>query len=223
MGAILENLIRAIPWADFWEPVTTRQKCIKWTVILLVLSLGISIFLFKLDDIQAHEYACEHPVIVEGEQKVVEEHYGLTGGSYFEIFVSYSYDGVDYEDVYYRSSKNPSTRWDGGKSITIAVAPNDPGMPIRLMFNEDPVILAAVLWSLGFAALIYGIALEFPRFRNWRVSCANRPAFLSRPYGKPVKYTANPDYPKDFVFFFVPIAFISAIILGFLFPYSFSP
>ena len=219
--ALILSWIRRIPWADFWEPVTIKQKCIKWTIILLVLSLGISIFLLKLDDIQTYEYACEHPILVEAERKVVEEHYGLTGGSYFEIFVSYNYDGVDYKDVYYRNSKNPGIRWDGVETITIVVAPNDPGMPIRLMFNEDPVILAAVVWSLGLAALIYGIALEFPKFRNWRVSCANRPTFLSRPYGKPVKYTENPDYPKDFAFYFVPIIIASSIILSLIFPYTF--
>ena len=215
-------MIRNIPWEDFWEPEANAQKCIKWTVIFLVLSLGFSIFLFKLDDIQTYEYACENPIIVEAERNVVENHYWLTGGPYYEIYVSYSYDSVTYEDVFYRTSKNPGIRWDGVESIAVAVAPNDPSMPIRNMFNETPVIFAVILWALGLSMLIYGIALEFGSFREWRVRQANRPGFLSRPYGKPIKYTANPDYSKDYAFIFIPIAFINAIILTLIFPYTFS-
>ena len=220
--ALIQNWIHIIPWTDFWEPVTTKQKCIKWTVILLILSLGISIFLFKLDDIQAYEYACENPIIVEAERNVVEHHYGLTGGAYYEIYATYSYGGVVYEDVFYRTSKNPGIQWDGVETITIAVAPNNPGMPIRLMFRETPVICAVVLWTLGLSMLIYGTALEFPKFRNWRVACANRPGYFSRPYGKPTKNTDHPDYLKDAVFIWLPILFILAIILGFIFPNTFT-
>ena len=211
-----EALIRMIPSEDFWEPHTTKQRFIKWGIIVFLLLLSIFIFLINLDGLMAYEYACEHPIIVEAERKVVYIH-----DTYNDIFLSYTYDGVKYDDIYYTTSKNPGTRWDGVKTLTVAVAPNDPGMPIRNMFDAAPVVFAFVLWSLGLAMLIYGIGVEFPSFRKWRVKQANRPGFWDRPYGKPIKYTANPDYWKDFTFILVLIAFITFLILTRIFPYTF--
>lgn len=206
-----------IPWGDFWEPNTTKQKCIKWGTIILILLLGISIFFLNLDDIQTYEYARKNPIIVEAERKVV-----YAGSYYYDIYLSYTYDGVNYEDIYYDYSKNSSIMWDGVETITVALAPNDPGVPIRNMFNAAPISFGVVLWALGLSMLVYGIAIDFPLFRQWRVRQANKPGFLSRPYGKPNKYTEKPDYLKDFVFIFVPTVLISLIILGFSFPYTFS-
>ena len=220
---LIHNYLRMIPWDYFWEPVTKRQKCIKWTIILLLLSLGISIFLFKLDDIRACEYACNNPVIVEAERKIIRSSSFFTGYPHYNIYLSYTYKGVKYEDIYYYMTKNEHILWDGIETLTVAVDPNNPGMPIRNMFNEGPVVFAIVLWSLGLTMLVYGIAVEFPSFRNWRVSCANRPYFFSRPYGKPVKHTDAPDYAKDFVLIFIPILFSTIVILVFLFPYALSP
>ena len=214
------NWIRMIPWSKFWEPVTTRQKLIKWTVILLVLSLGVSIFLFKLDNILAYEYANKNPVIVEAKREVIYSDTGFSGDPYYDIYLSYTHEGVKYEDVFYYTTRSSSAPWDVIETIMLEVDPNNPGMPIRNMFNEGPVGLAVVLWSLGVALLVYEIALRFPKFRKWRVSCANRPGFFSRPYGKPVKHTENPDYPKDFILTFALAFFISTVIFSFLFPHT---
>jgi len=211
-----ENLIRMIPWEDFWEPTTTKQRWIKWGIITLILLLGISIFLLNLDDIKTYEYACEHPIIVEAERELVYKH-----DTYHEIYLSYTYDGVKYDNIYYRTSKNPGIRWDGVETLTVAVAPNDPGVPLRNMFDAAPILCAAMLWALGLSMLVYGIAIEFSSFRQWRIQQANRPGFLSRSYGKPAQYAANPDYGKDFIFVFIPIVFLSLIILGFSFPNTF--
>ena len=212
-----ENLIRMIPWADFWEPYTTKHRCIKWGITVLVLMLGISIFALHLDELQTYEYACANPVIVEAERKVV-----YAGGYYYDIYLSYTHDGIKYNDIYYDYSKNSSIMWDGVDTLMVAVAPNDPGIPIRNMFHAAPILFGVVLWALGLSMLVYGIAMEFSSFRQWRVRQANRPGFFSRPYGKPTKYAANPDYLTDFILIFVPITFISLIILGFSFPHTFS-
>lgn len=206
-----------IPWEKFWEPVTAKQRWMKWCIIALVLLLGISIFLLNLDDIQAYEYARRNPIIVEAERNLVYKR-----DTYHEIYISYSFNGVRYSNVYYATSKNPGIRWDGNNTITVAVAPNDPGIPIRNMFDPAPILLGIVLWALGLSMLIYGIAIEFSTFRQWRISQVNQSGFFSRPYGKPVSYSANPDYLKDFIFLFIPIAMICLIMLGFSFPYTFS-
>lgn len=212
----LENLIHMISWEDFWEPTTIKQKCIKWGTIAMAILLGISIFLLQLENLQAYEYACENPVIVEGKRNIV-----TTDGTHYDIYVSYCYGGVEYEDVYYSTSRSPDIRWDGIETLTVAVDPNNPGIPICNMFNTAPVILAVVVWSLGLSMLTYGIALEFFTFREWRTRQANRPGFLSRPYGKPTKHTEYPDYAKDFTLIFAPIVLLSFIILGFYFPNTF--
>jgi hypothetical protein len=214
---LIQNSVRMIPWEDFWEPAAAKQRWIKWCIIALVLLLSISVFLLTLDDIQTYEYARRNPIIVEAERELVYKH-----DTYHDIYISYTCNGVKYSDVYYGTSKNPGIRWDGVETITVAVAPNDPGIPIRNMFNPEPILLGAMLWAIGLSMLIYGIAIEFSSFRQWRVKQANKPGFLRRPYGKPNKYTANPDYLTDFVVIFVPLAIISLIILGFSFPYTFS-
>jgi len=214
---LIHNRIRMIPWDDFWEPKTAKQRWVKWGIIALVLFLGISIFFLNLDDIQAYEYARKNPIMVEAERKVV-----YAGSYYYDIYLSYTYDGVKYEDIYYDYSKNSSIMWDGVETITVALTPNDPGVPIRNMFDAAPILFGTVLWALGLSMLLYGIAIEFSSFRQWRVRQANKPGFLSKPYGKPLKYSANPDYLKDFIFLFTPIVLICLIILGFSFPYTFS-
>lgn len=214
--ALIENWFRMIPWGDFWEPVTTKQKSVKWGIIYFLLLLGLSIFLINLDDLHAFAYACEHPIIVEAERKLVYTH-----EPYHDIYISYTYDGVQYEDIYYGYSKNPGIRWDGVKTLTVALDPNDPGTPVEYMYHATPAALGVVLWSLGLSMLIYGTLLEFPAFRAWRVRKANHPGFLSRPYGKPTAYSANPEYLTDFVVISVPIFVVHAILLMFIFPYTF--
>ena len=211
-----ENLFRMIRWEDFWEPTTIKQKCIKWGGIAMVMLLGISIFLLRLDNLQAYEYACKHPIIVEAERKLVYTH-----DIYHEIYLSYTYDGVKYEDIYYRTSKNPSIRWDGITTLTVAVDPNNPAMPIENMFFPSPTLFGIVLWALGLSMLIYGIALKFPTFHTWRVKKASHPGFLGKPYGKSVQFSSKPEYLTDFLIISLPVVFIHVIILAFVFPYTF--
>ena len=221
LEAIIRNLLSRIPWHDFWEPKTGKHKLIKYGIIALVLVLGIGVFLIQLDELQTYEYACANPIILEADRTVVDSEYWFTGGTYYEIYLSYEYDGIFYENVFYMTSKNPGTPWDGIKTVTVALAPNDPGVPIRNMFQEGPVFLAIILWSVGLSMLIYGMGLTFPAFRQWRVRRANHPGLFSRPYGKPFPQAENPDYGKDWFFTFTPVIIISAILIILIFPYSF--
>lgn len=208
-------------WQDFWEPHTFAYRLLKWGSVTLMILSGICLFLLNLDGIRAYEYACNNPVIVEAEKEVT----GSLTSTAYEIYVNYSYGGVEYEHIYYdsySSARNPDIIWGGENHIMVAIDPHNPGMPIRNMFSKAPVWISVPLWSLGLSMLIYGTALEFPKFRAWRVLCANRPSFLSRPYTKPNVDTDHPDYLKDAAFIWFPILFISTIILSLLFPYTFS-
>ena len=210
------NKIRAISWKNFWEPSTSKQKCFKWGCIALVMLLGFGIFLLRLENLQAYEYACRQPVIVEAERKLVYTH-----DIYHDIYLSYTCNDVKYEDIYYGYSKNPGIRWDGVTTMSVAVNPNNPAQLIRNMFNPAPTLLAVVLWSLGLSMLIYGTALIFPTFRQWRICKANHPGILHRPYGKPTSPVNTPEYLTDFLIISVPCILFHAIILTFVFPYTF--
>ena len=218
---LIANWVRGIPWKHFWEPETPRQALIKWGVSLLTLALGICIFLHNLDGLQAYEYALQNPLILEAEKEIVPT-MSATG---YDIYASYRYGGVEYQHIYYgRYSTDRGDAdiiWSPGAPIVIAVDPNHPGVPIKFMFREITVFISVVLASLGFASLLYGAALEFPRFRKWRVARANRPGFFSRPYGKPVNSSEHPDYLKDAAFTWFSVLFTFTMILGFLFPNTF--
>ena len=149
-----------IPWGDFWEPDTTKQKFVKWGTILLVLLLGVSIFLINLGDMVTYEYACKNPIIVEAKQTVKVTQSWFSGTTCYDLYLSYHYDGVDYNDILYRNTQNPNYMFADIDTITVAVAPNDPSIPIIRMFNEGPITFAVVLCLLGLSMLIYGILID---------------------------------------------------------------
>ena len=210
-----------IPWGDFWEPDTTKQKCIKWGIILMVLLLGVSIFLTNLDDMQAYEYACKNPVIVEAKRTVKVSQPRFSAITYYDLYLSYHYEGVDYSDILYRSTQNSNYLFDDIDTITVAVAPNNPSIPIIRMFNEGPITFAVVLCLLGLSMLIYGILIELPLFRDWRIRQENRRRAKWKPHTCANKFATHPDYFRDLFMVFAPIAFISYIILEIIFPYTF--
>ena len=210
-----------IPWGDFWEPDTTKQKCIKWGIILMVLLLGVSIFLTNLDDMQAYEYACKNPVIVEAKRTVKVSQPRFSAITYYDLYLSYHYEGVDYSDILYRSTQNSNYLFDDIDTITVAVAPNNPSIPIIRMFNEGPITFAVVLCLLGLSMLIYGILIELPLFRDWRIRQENRRRAKWKPHTCANKFATHPDYFRDLFMVFAPIAFISYIILETIFPYTF--
>ena len=210
-----------IPWRDFWEPDTTKHKCIKWGTILLVLLLGVSIFLINLDDMQAYEYACKNPIIVEAKQTVKVSQPRFSATTYYDLYLSYHYDGVDYNDILYRSTQNPNYLFDDIDTITVAVAPNNPAIPVIRMFNEAPITFAVAMWYLGLSMLIYGILIEFPSFRDWRICQENHRRAKWKPHTCANKFATQPDYFRDLFIDLIPIVFISQIILSIIFPYTF--
>lgn len=217
-----EALIRMIPSEDFWEPHTTKQRFIKWGIIVFLLLLSIFIFLINLDGLMAYENACNNPVYVQA-TITVRRSTGLTAsvGS-LDAVLSYNYDGVQYQDVYYRGNQNPRMWDDHGDTITVAVNPKNPSQLVKWMLNEMTVLFSILLWALGLSMLVYTIALDIPVFYTWRIRAANKPPFLSRPYGKPSPVVFKPDYIKDIAVLIILICIVTIVILSLIFPHTFS-
>ena len=201
----------------------THQRISNWAIIVSAILISVTAFVLRLDDIVAYETACNDPVYVQATITVKHAASLLssTGGS-LDIVLDYNYDGVHYQNIYYQSSKS-SNRWaDQGSTITVAVNPENPAQPIRNMLNTIFVWPPCVLWTLGLSGLIYTLALACPRFRAWRIRIANKPSFLSRPYGKPQSEVFEPDYLKDIFLLMLLIWIITSVILSLIFPHTFS-
>lgn len=206
----------------FWEPGDFRGHCIKWLAILLPILISVYLFLHMLEPIRAYERACRNPVIVEAEKQVVPYHTDFTGATYYDILLSYEYDGVSYSGIYYHYSKNPSALWEEPGHVRVAINPEHPEVLVRHMLRKTPVELSVAFWTLGLSLLIYALALKIPAFLSWRIRAANKPAFLSRPYGKPKPEVCEPDYLKDIALLLLPVFAATILILSFIFPYTFS-
>ena len=170
----------------------------------------------------AYETACNDPVYVQATITVKKSTSLFSTADSIDVVLDYSYNGVYYPNVYYRSSRGPSWWADNGKTIPVAVNPENPGQLVQDMLNHTAVWLSPLLCALGLSALIYTLALEFPRFRAWRVRAANKPALISRPYGKSKPAVYEPDYLKDIFILMLPILTITSVILSLIFPYAFS-
>ena len=205
---------------DYFEPKSLFHAAIKWVSIILCILFGLGTFLVNLEDMQAYEDACKSPVVVEATKSVVFTR-GITGSLSYVTQLSYSYNGIYYSNVFYQSSRSPSTLDYRGEVITVAINPNNPGELMCDMFPEGRVIFAVVIWSIGLSLLIYGIAIKIETFRDWRIDRANHRGFLSRLFPGPMQYQENPDYLKDSFFLALLIHCVSKVILIVLFPSTF--
>ena len=206
----------------FLNPHTTRQRILKWMLIISIVLISVTLFLLNLDDIVAYEAACNNPAYVQATITVKKSTSLFSTADSIDVVLDYSYNGVYYPNVLYRSSRSPRWWTDNGKTITVAVNPENPGQLVQDMLNHTAVLLSLLLCALGLSALIYTSALEFPRFRAWRVRAANKPALISRPYGKSKPEVYEPDYLKDIFILMLPIWIITSVILSLIFPHTFS-
>ena len=200
----------------------THQRISNWVFIISAILISVTLFVFRLDDIVAYETACNDPVYVQATITVKKSTSLFSTADSIDVVLDYSYNGVYYPNVLYRCSRSPRWWTDNGKTITVAVNPENPGQLVQDMLNHTAVWLSPLLCALGLSALIYTLALEFPRFRAWRVRAANKPALISRPYGKSKPEVYEPDYLKDIFILMLPILIITSVILSLIFPYAFS-
>ena len=198
-----------------------HQRISNWVIIVSAIFISVIAFMLHLDDMIAYEAACNDPVYVQATITVQRPTSLFSTAESLESVLDYSYDGVYYQNVYYHGNQNPSMWEDHGTTITEAVNPNNPGQLLRHMLNGWSIWIPILLWGLGMSGLIYTLALAFPRFRVWRVHAANKPAWISRPYGKSKPEVSKPDYFKDLFFLMVLIWILTAVFLSLVFPHTF--
>ena len=200
----------------------THQRISNWAIIVSSILISVTAFVLRLDDIIAYEAACNDPVYVQATITVQRPASLFSTAESLEAVLDYHHNGVHYQNVFYRSNQHPRMWEEHGTTITVAVDPNNPGQLVRHMLDGWSIWIPTLLWGLGLSGLIYTLALAFPRFRAWRVRAANKPALISRPYGKSKPEVYEPDYLKDIFILMLPILIITSVILSLIFPYAFS-
>ena len=205
----------------FWEPEDFRGQVMKWIFLVLPVLLSIFLFLHQIEKIQSYENACRNPVTVLAQKQAVPYRTDFSGSTYYNILLSYEYKGKRYSGIYYHYSKSPSALWQETGTLEVAIDPEHPEILVRHMLPTASMEFTLALWTIGISMTGYALALCLPGFRDWRIRAANKPDFLSRPYGKPKPQVSRPDYLKDSALLMIPVFFITYLILSLIFPFTF--
>lgn len=75
---------------------------------------------------------------------------GETSDWNYNIYISYTFDGNEYSDIYLKSQ---SRAIDIGETISVKISPNNPGQP----FSDNPLVLV----FLGIPFVLCGIIISF--------------------------------------------------------------
>ena len=92
----------------------------------------------------------------------------------YECRLSYEYDGIHYEDVFYQGSRSPYIMEDNGKMIRVLIDPQNPTQLAERIVNVFLVAVSLILFSVGIAMLLSGIAIEVPGFYQKRLALQQR-------------------------------------------------
>ena len=191
----------------FFEPATVRQRVIKWSVIALLLALGIGTFFLQYDALRAFQKAAKNPVYVHATMDVHTKGGILTFGLEYVVTLSYECDGKQYEGVYYKSRMNEYYMQYDGKETTVAVNPENPCELVENMYNPFWNVIPIASGTVGLACLIYGIAIETDTFRKWRIKAAVRRYRLAK----------TPDYVDDVLIIWFPVVILAIVMFVLLF------
>lgn len=193
----------------FLQPTSMRNKIIKLIAALLLLVVGIGMLLFNIPDALAYEQACKDPILVEAVisvDEVLADDVWYRPVPRWEMYLSYEYNGKEYQDVYYYGRQNPYYSDREGEVVTVALNPKNPG-ELRMQMVNITFSYSVVPISAGLALLIHGILIDLDSYGQWRKSLAEKyPKLLSI------------DALKDVVVIFVLLMFLSHLILKFIFP-----
>lgn len=196
---------------NFFLPKNNKEKLLKWVVSILVLFIGSSLFICCIFDIITFEAACNNPVYVNATITVSPEDYLMSTDTYYTSYLSYSYEGKEYSDVFYSSGKSSRRREDDGKIISVALNPNNPAELATDMIHEAHLTVSIVILSAGLALLIYGAAIESDRFLEKRIEHEQ----------KKYRTVMHPDYLKDISLTLIAVMALIQLILFFVFPHTF--
>ena len=157
----------------FFEPTTFWQRMIKWIAILLVNVIGIFCFISSVMDICYLQRVCREGVWVDAVISAKPGNIWDREADY-ECRLSYEYDGIHYEDVFYQGSRSPYIMEDNGKTIRVLIDPQNPTQLAERIVNVFLVAVSLIVFSVGIAMLLYGIAIEVPGFYQKRLALQQR-------------------------------------------------
>lgn len=191
-----------------YEANDRKHTLIRWTVIVLLIAMGVGILALNLDDLRAYERAVEEPILVEAVISVEENGWW---DEHYTAFLSYTYEGVDYEGVPYWSHQHLDLVQRLGDTVTVALDPRDHGQLAMKMVKTGRINAAIVMLSFGIGLLAYFLALRSEAFRAKREEKAARHSWNK----------GKPDYVLDTALFVVPVLVLLELGLAVLFPAAF--
>lgn len=147
---------------SFFE--TPGKRRLRVGIALVLILVGVVLFCWQMDDVAALELSCREPIEVEAVIDVVP----YNSASY-DKYVSYTYEGVQYERVFLYHTKSHLAMDDDGATITVTLDPRDHGALTQHMVNEEAVFGGMVLAALGLAGLLYSAFLGNEKLRSWLV------------------------------------------------------
>jgi hypothetical protein len=157
----------------FFEPTTFWQRMIKWIAILLVNVIGIVCFVSSVMDICYLQRVCREGVWVDAVISAKPGNIWNRKADY-ESWLSYEYDGIRYEDVFYDAGRSPERMKDNGKTIRVLIDPQNPPQLAEKIVNIFWVAVSLIVFSVGIAMLLYGVAMEVPGFYQKRLALQQR-------------------------------------------------
>lgn len=172
-------------------------------IALALILLGMCGFMRQIDDVAALEEAKQEPIVVDALLTVVSDGHGG-----YNKLVSYSYDGVDYERVFYYSTENHYAKKDDGETIRVMLNPRNHGQLTRNIVNEMTLNLPLISMALGLGLFSYCACLGNSRIRSRLVRIAS---------GRD-REQDQPDYLVDLLFMATLILMLMGVILWIMFP-----
>ena len=192
----------------FYEASDRKHTVIRWVVIVLLIAMGVGILASNLDELRAYEQAAREPILVEADITIVENGWW---DEHYTAFLSYTYEGVDYEGVPYWSHQHLDLVQRLGDTVTVALDPRDHGQLVKNMLKTGRINAAIVMLSIGLGLLAYFHALRNEIFRRRREEKAARYSWNK----------GRPDYILDSALFVAPILVLALLGMGIIFPAAF--
>lgn len=163
---------------------------------VVFLAAGILFIFTGYSDYQDYKIAHDVTAIITKCEYDVDTT-GDTPDWHYDIYISYSFEGNKYSDIYWKSQNNSMNI---GETVSVKVSPNIPEKP----FVENPLSLS--LWGIPFA--LAGIILSFKLIP---VSFSGKENFVN-------ESKFSPKSKKALLFVFIPIVLAAIfLILGLTF------
>lgn len=188
---------------NFFESPSKRR--LRVCIALALILVGLSLFVWQIDDVAALEQSRREPVQVEA---VI--HVEVVDGTYNDEYISYVCDGVSYDRVYLGRKKSWLSMEREGKTMVVTLDPRDHGKLERDMVKDNWFLCSVLMMALGVSMLIYCAALGSDRIRRWLVAVA----------AKDCRKMDNPDYLPDLVILTMVVHLVMTLVLWGCFPRS---